>query len=134
MRKAPADDPERPEGGKMKGYKWTQRESDGEIVIVTAECNNAVYLDHERQNFIYDDKAFYTTDCIIEAIEDSCGNALESVLGKAYTKSVYSYSVGDHKQGEKLYFLDEKEALWNTATALTMELVKVLWKCDHKTG
>lgn len=90
----------------MKGYKYTIRKSDKKPFMITAECND-YFLDNGK----YKGKAFYTTDCIIQRIEDKHGNTIDRIDGTAIHS--YIYYVGQEIKGEKIWFFDDLEYCWN---------------------
>lgn len=110
----------------ITGYKWTERKSDGKLFIVTLQCNNEFTDPDEghidgKITFYADGKSFYTTDCIVERIEDEDGNTVESVDGHAFASFVYY--VGQVIKGQRIYYMHDREYLityagkkWNPAT------------------
>lgn len=116
------------------GYKWTERKSDGKLFIVTLKCNNE-YVDEgegrKPYKFTYyaDNKCFYTTDCIVERIEDEEGNTVESVDGKAFKPFIYT--VGQKIIGKRIFYMHDREYLkmyagknWRPAIHRLSEILK----------
>lgn len=92
----------------ITGYKWTKGKQDKKTYIVTLQCNNE-FVDPSTK--IYQGESFYTTDCIVESIEDTDGNAIQEVDGCAYQN--FFYYTGQAIKGDKIFYVHKKELLTN---------------------
>ena len=71
------------------------------IFIVVLQCFN---------KFGYYGFSTYTTDCIVKEIYNlNTGEEVQEISGKAFQK--YTYTVGKHIIGEKIFFCDSIEEL-----------------------
>lgn len=99
--------------------------------MITAECKD-YFLDNGK----YKGKAFYTTDCIIQRIEDKHGNTIDRIDGQAIR--AYVYYVGQEIKGEKIWFFDDMEYcqnyIWQIEFSKDYELTQRMLDAHIKAG
>ena len=99
--------------------------------MITAECKD-YFLDNGK----YHGKAFYTTDCIIQRIEDKHGNTVDRIDGQAI--HAYVYYVGQEIKGEKIWFFDDlkycQDYIWQIEFSKDYELSQRMLEAYNKSG